>query len=176
MIGDVIVNNALSFVGETEISGNMGFNNAKFQEMMEAVGWKKKQAWCAYFVELVWKLSYATRSSATVRELDSLFSASAVQTYKNFVPTTWETSNVPQKGGLVVWQSYKDDEPRWSGHIGIISEVITPTQILSIEGNTNSSGGREGIEVATKERSLTDSGTGKRLVYLGSVYPKEITT
>jgi hypothetical protein len=175
MIQDAIVNNAISFVGEQEIRGNLGFNDDTFQEYMEAVGWQEKQAWCAYFVELVWKLSYATRSSAIVKELDALFSASAVQTYRNFNESTrWGTSNHPQKGGLVVWQTHIDDEPLWSGHIGIVKKVMDHTSIESIEGNTNAAGGREGIEVATKNRVLIDSGRGRRLVYLGCVKPMEV--
>lgn len=175
-IADAIVNNAMSFVGEQEISGNMGFKNKRFEEMMEAVGWEKKQAWCAYFAELVWKLSYAPRSSEVVQQLDALFSASAVQTLKNFNNSNWEVSKTPARGALIVWQTYNDDKPHWTGHIGVVIGKEDGEKVVTVEGNTNSQGGREGIEVAIKERTLTDKGTGKRLVYQGCVLPLDLQT
>jgi len=55
-IGEKIALTANSLVGQTEVKGNLGFHDGQFQLMMEAVGWKRGEAWCAYFTELVWKL------------------------------------------------------------------------------------------------------------------------
>lgn len=171
---NAIVGNAMSFVGEKEISGNLGFEDEKFEEMMKAVGWEKTQAWCAYFAELVWKLSYAPRSEEVVKKLDKLFSASAVQTYKNFKDAEWTVSKEPKRGSVIIWQKYNDDEPHWSGHVGIVAAVDDSVRVTTIEGNTNAQGGREGIEVAIKERQLKDKGVGSRLVYIGCIVPMEV--
>jgi hypothetical protein len=172
MIADTIVKTALNFVGEEEIKGNMGFKDEQFQKMMEAVGWRKKQAWCAYFTELAWKLAYI-QSQDIVKELNGLFSASAVETFKNFEASRWTTSDQPEKGGLVVWQRYQGEEPHWSGHIGIVKKVQDPLHVLTIEGNTNDSGGREGIEVAERVRTLTPPDGRAGLKFIGCVYPLE---
>ena len=57
-IGDKIVEIAMNYLGQEEVSGNMGFEDDEFEKKMKAVGWEKGQAWCAYFAELVWKEAY----------------------------------------------------------------------------------------------------------------------
>ena len=44
---------AESYIGKEEIRGNRGFIDRKMQADMEARGWQKGQAWCAYFAEMV---------------------------------------------------------------------------------------------------------------------------
>jgi hypothetical protein len=83
-INELIINEANIWIGEKEIEGNKGFLNDRFQYLMEQVGWKKGEAWCAYFAELVWKLAYSKYNSLIVDELDVLFSAGAVRTWNNF--------------------------------------------------------------------------------------------
>ena len=78
-IREKIIRTAKTFENNTEISGNMGFNDKEFQALMEAVGWQKTQAWCAYFVELVWKLAYI-QYGEIVRELNLIMSGGAVAT------------------------------------------------------------------------------------------------
>ena len=173
-IGDIIVYTAKEFIGQREISGNLGFKDEEFQELMEATGWEKGQAWCAYFAELVWKEAYKQYDISIIPQLDTLFSAGAVATYNNFRRShIFEMSKIPTEGALIVWQSYKEKEgvirPHWSGHIGIVESYYKDV-IKTIEGNTNSSGGREGIEVAEKMRDL-DFTVKKGLVLKGFVYP-----
>lgn len=140
---------AIKYLGQTEKTGNMGFNDPAFEKKMEAVGFSKGQAWCAYFAELVFKEAYSER----LQELDKLFSASAVQTYRNFRDASYPISNVPQPGMLAIWQMQKDGKPHWSGHAGIVVSVNSVNDFESIEGNTNDHGGREGYIVARKSRT-----------------------
>lgn len=169
-IGEKIVKTAESFVGQEEVRGNLGFKDEEFQELMEAVGWEKNQAWCAYFAELVWKLSF-TSNQNTVRELNLLFSAGAVATWNQFRRSEWITSDSPRVGAVIIWQTYKSNKPYWTGHIGIVTK-IEGTAIHTIEGNTNPQGGREGYTVSKKVRVLNPK-VKDGLRFKGCIYPEK---
>jgi len=172
-IQETIIETAESYLGQQEISGNMGFKDPNFQEKMEAVGFKDKYAWCALFTELVWRESYAKLNGLFDAELNELFSASAVKTFHNFRRAGWEVDQIPEAGSVVIWQYYKDGKPHWTGHAGI---VIFPglDHFSTVEGNTNSTGEREGIEVSEKVRDLDFASKQKGLVLLGFIRPKQI--
>jgi hypothetical protein len=141
---------ALKYIGQTEKPGNMGFNDAEFEAKMKDVGFKQTHAWCAYFCELVFKEAIPERFN----EFDRLFSASAVQTFKNFRDAAYPIGPAAQLDTLVIWQNYKDGKAHWTGHAGIVSKVKSTWEFESVEGNTNSQGGREGFEVAVKDRKV----------------------
>ena len=141
---------AVKYLGQTEKPGNSGFNDAEFESKMKAVGFDKGHAWCSYFTELVFKEAYPDR----VKEFDKLFSASAVQTYKNFFNAAYLTGELPRVNNLVIWQMYKDGKPQWQGHAGIVVSVKNGWIFESIEGNTNDGAGREGYIVAKHERKV----------------------
>ena len=169
-IAKKIVQTANSFLGQEEIRGNLGFKDKTFEEYMAAVGWKKKQAWCSYFVELVWKLAFV-HDQNLIRELNRLFSASAVETWVFFLSSDWITSNIPSEGSLAVWQKYKKGVSHWSGHIGIVISH-DDKHFTTIEGNTNDDGSREGYEVAEKHRKYSwKVNNGLRL--LGFIHPEK---
>jgi len=177
MVREKIVETAYLYEGKEELKGNSGFEEDIFQKKMEAVGWSMGQAWCSYFAELVWKEGYGKCDSSFIEVLDKLFSANAVKAYTNFKKTGWEISTTPEPGDLVVWMSYKDGKPKkinewYLGHIGVVTK---PAELffLSMEGNTNSYGGREGIEVAEMKRKY-DFNANKGLRLLGFVKPKEV--
>jgi hypothetical protein len=151
LIHQRIVEVAESFIGMQEIPGNMGFKDDKFAQLMEDTGWQKGQAWCAYFAELVWKISY-NGIPDMVTLLDKLFAAGAVKTFNNFKSDgSFVIDKNPNPGSVVIWQTWKNNQPHWTGHAGIVTNVINNNEIITIEGNTNSQGGREGIEVAEKK-------------------------
>lgn len=164
-----IIEIAKSFVGIKEIPGNMGWEDKRFEELMEDCGWQKGQAWCSYFCELVWKLAFL--ETEVYPSLDKLFSAGAVKTYNNFKESClFEMSKKPDKGAIVVWQTWKKNLPQWTGHAGIVSEYKNGNEIETIEGNTNKNGKREGMEVAYRRRILTmDARNG--LVMRGFIHP-----
>lgn len=140
---------AKNYIGQTEIKGNMGFKDPCFEEKMRAVGFQDTHAWCAYFAELVFKEAFPEH-----KELDKLFSASAVQTFKNFRDASYPIGEVPQIDSLVIWQTMKDGKPHWTGHAGIVSKVIDHETFESIEGNTNNDGSREGVMVTERTRKV----------------------
>ena len=174
-INDLILYSARLFLGQKEISGNLGFEDSYFTRLMEEVGWQKGQAWCAYFTELVWKYAYRNYNRKLISILDKLFSAGAVKTYTNFKNSDFTVNKTPVIGAVVIWQYYKDNKPHWSGHAGIVTKVYSDDSDFfeTIEGNTNSKGGREGIEVSKKERSLSFEPKHRGLALRGFIHPKE---
>jgi hypothetical protein len=54
---------------------------------------------------------------------------------------------------MVIWRLYRDGEPTWDGHAGVVKSVGYGN-FTTIEGNTNSLGGTEGFEVAEKTRTI----------------------
>ena len=141
---------ALQYVGKTEKPGNSGFTDVDFEKRMRAVGFVTGHAWCAYFTELVFKEAYPEKFF----ELDNLFSGSTIQTFKNFRDAAYLIGYAPQPNTLVIWQSYKDGKPQATGHAGVVLNVRSSWEFDSIEGNTNSEGGREGFEVAVMPRKV----------------------
>ena len=155
---------AKSYIGQKEKPSNLGFDDAEFEVKMQAVGFQKTHAWCSYFAELVFKEAYPKK----FEELDKLFSASAVQTYRNFRDAAYLMHNMPQKDCLVIWQMQKDGKPQWQGHAGIVVDVQPNNWIFeSVEGNTNDGGGREGYIVARRTRKhLADVRDGLKVLGL----------
>lgn len=153
-----VVQIAKSYIGKTEKPNNQGFNDAAFEKKMQAVGFEKGHAWCAYFTELVFKEAYPTN-----KELDKLFSASAVTTFYNFQKANYKISIKPEVGSLVIWQTQKDGKPQWTGHAGIVVEVNGDT-FKSVEGNTNDGGGRDGYIVALKSRKVQQVKNGLQVL------------
>lgn len=139
---------ASKYIGQTEKPANAGFNDAEFEAKMKAVGFQPSFAWCALFTELVFKETYPHK----LRDLDKLFSASAVQTFKNFEKASYPIGNVPREGHLVIWQTMKNGVPQATGHAGIVGKVTDNWIFESIEGNTSDSGSREGYIVAKRIR------------------------
>ena len=161
---------AISFVGMQEIPGNLGFKDARFEELMTEVGWQRSQAWCSYFAELVWKLAFKELHPELLSVIDNLFSAGAVATYNKFKDSNFVVDKKPEIGSVAIWQTWKNNQPHWSGHAGIVVGICGGNEIITVEGNTNASGGREGIEVAQKRRKLSfDAKTG--LVLKGFLHP-----
>lgn len=166
-----IVETALKYVGMQEIRGNMGWTNEAFEEKMVATGWGETQAWCAYFTELVWSEVYDPVGLA--KDLDKLFSGSARRTLAKFAEAEgWSTGQTPLPGSVAIWKMVKNGKDQWQGHAGIVIEVHAD-HIITVEGNTNAGGSREGDVVAKKTRKLTFKGTNG-LVLEGFVYPKGI--
>ena len=165
-----ILHTAIDFLGKKEIPGNMGFVDHDFQGKMKEVGWEMGQAWCAYFVEMVWRDVYKKYSLKTDQALDKLFSALAVANYTNFRKDKRFTCNTqPEIGSVVIWQKYQSGKPDWRGHAGIVIGSV-PGGFISIEGNTNSQGGREGMEVAMKHWEI-DFNVTNGLRLKGFIHP-----
>lgn len=172
-INDIVVDEAKAKLGFKEIKGNQGFENKDFEDEMIAIGFEDGNAWCSLFGEYIWKKAYQQYDATYNDELDSLFSKVAVTTYYNFRRAKWDVNKKPIEGALVIWQKHKDGKKHWTGHLGIVTKVNDDFSFETAEGNSNSSGGREGIEVAKQVRKLDYSGHKNGLNLLGFVYPKE---
>ena len=172
-INQLIINKASSLIGMKEKSGNMGFLDKDFEDNMKDIGFDNGDAWCTLFVELVWKNAYAAYKSYMVTLLDAIFSESAVKTFSNF-KLSKEFKNLvthtPDPGALVFWQKYNNGLPDWRGHAGIFLQM-SGGKMITIEGNTNDGGSRDGDGVYKKSRDLNYfNDNGLRL--LGFVNPK----
>lgn len=140
---------AKKYLGHKEKPGNIFDVKSPLGKILIEAGHQNGEAWCCYFTEAIF-----------VEKLRALFSASTVQTFHNFKNAGYEISEVPKVGALVIWQRYKEGKATWQGHAGIVSKVNTDGSFLSIEGNTNSAGSREGDSVQEKVRRniRTDNG------------------
>lgn len=156
---------AAKYIGQTEKPGNMGFTDADFEKRMQAVGFVKTHAWCAYFAELVFKEAYPEKFA----ELDKLFSASTIKTFNNFRDAAYPIGHVPQVDSLVIFQSMKDGKGLSTGHAGIVSKVKSTWEFSSIEGNTSDAKSREGYIVAEHDRKVLAS-VANGLKVLGFVH------
>jgi hypothetical protein len=141
-----------SFRGQMErvVRGgkNVGFVDASFQSMMKAVGWKGGEAWCMYFCKLVYMQFFSFDREFLAKN----FSGSTGGTLQNVINLNAKgdkryifiKSNTPQIGDIICLQ----------GHVGLVQEVISPTVVKTIEGNTNLKGVREGEGVSENTRTL----------------------
>jgi hypothetical protein len=162
----VVLETAKSFVGQKEISGNMGFKQSFFQKLMESIGWKQRWAWCSMFCKLVYTEAYK-KMGIDPKRMTKFISPSVQQTRNNFIKagypiiTDWKQV---KPGAYISWVSTSD---RTKGHTGILVEFIeNGTKMITIEGNTNAEGSREGDSVAKKTRAAV-VGKGRSLILQG---------
>jgi hypothetical protein len=134
-----------------EVGNNQGFNNKHFEAKMREVGFVKGHSWCSYFVKHIWKEFEITCKNKDYRNI----SAGVIKTYNNFrdeIITDLENLNV---GSIIIWQSKTD---RNKGHTGVFIKQIDSETILTLEGNTNKDGAREGDGVYLKKRKYKNCG------------------
>ena len=179
MINEKIVQAALADEGLQEVKGNHGWKDKDFDLQMRSTGWSDGQAWCAYWAEKIWCEVF---DNDTEKVLRRIFSANAVRTYENFWSTNFIRSKEPVEGAVVIWQHVQDGNPSYvgnsnwiRGHAGIVIDTEGDINTFTtLEGNSNSQGGREGIEVARQVRTL-DFMKQDGLQLLGFIHPNEIT-
>ena len=136
---------AEGYIGQKEIHGNQGFLDQDFEKKMRSVGFYTGAPWCAFFAKLVWKEAGTDRYK--------LIAGSALQTMRNFVKSEkLELVAKPNVGAIAIYRTMKNGKAQTTGHVAIVIGV-SESGFISVEGNTNASGGREGIEVAKKNRS-----------------------
>ncbi|SMO48090.1 CHAP domain-containing protein [Solitalea koreensis] len=167
---DLIVAIATQYLGKTEKPNNSGFNDATFEKKMKAVGWREGEAWCSYLVELIWKEAFEARPDL-VEAINKAASGSATATFRQFdVANVFEVGQKPKPGAIAIWR-YGNG---WQGHAGIVKSVVDANTFISIEGNTNDKGGREGYIVAEKRRLVKAPYSEKGLNVVGFIYPETV--
>lgn len=152
---------AKKYLNQKELPGNVFTDETELGRKLHEAGQKNGEAWCAYLQEAIFCEAYPERN----KDLRKLFSASAVQTYKNFKDDgNFDCHDRPRKGDLVIWQKYENGKATWKGHAGLVISVNTSGNFETIEGNTNSAGGREGDTVAIKIRTCIKKDNGLNIL------------
>jgi surface antigen len=170
LVDQRIVQIARGYAGQHEKAHNAGFLDAKFEAAMKSVGFTAGDAWCALFCELVWTQAFQG-DKKRLAAINTLFSASAVQTWLNFkknqVWAPFRTSISPSLGAVVVWK----EAGSWQGHAGIVIAIEDEKTFRSMEGNTTVDGGREGVIVASRLHTIGERTRRTGLVLQGFIHP-----
>ncbi len=149
-----VIEVALKYVGQKELENNVFSDSTELGKRLHGAGQKDGNPWCALFVESVFKEAYPER----FKEFDKVFSASAVETYKNFTKASnasgYMLNALPKEGNIVIWQKYQDGKPQWQGHAGIVYQLKSSWEFTSIEGNSSEKGSREGTSVVIQNRKV----------------------
>ncbi len=169
-IQEKIVEVAKRYVGKKEIAGNKGWTDKDFEKAMKKVGWQFGQPWCMYLARLIWCIAYAElyperpdiyaiiNVNITGGSIDS---AARVRKWKDF-----EFNQKPQVGAIAIWQKTSA-----TGHGAVVIGCKPDSRFIdTVEGNTNTAGGRDGDSSMIKKRDLEMKSS---LHLLGFVIPKE---
>jgi hypothetical protein len=159
---DIVRSLTSKYNNEKEIPNNKGFYDKKFQAKMQNMGWKRGEAWCSYYSELIWTEAYEQYNPALLEYIKKLFSGSTQATYNNFrnegKEYGFKISNLPILGSVVIWQYTSNTS---LGHAAILLDYdSSKNRLYTSEGNTTDNGSREGDTVATKIRTNTSKPVG----------------
>ena len=149
-VSRAILKRAKKYVGNREIYGNSGFENAAFENKMRSAGWYQGAEWCNFFVKMV------VCELAKGRALDffkKALSGSTQQTWRNLqTPSEFhEILKKPQKGCLIIYRRKSDPA---HGHIEIYSGAGKNGSYSVISGNSNFPTGGQGV--VSKLRTATE--------------------
>jgi hypothetical protein len=136
---------------------NSGFVDASFEAMMKTIGWQGGQAWCSYYVKLIFM---------------QLFSFDREWLSKNIgggaVNNLYIVNNLNKQGDKRYLAILKNEKPQvgdvfcggvsGNGHTGIVLEVLGQKgqgwEVKTIEGNTSDKQVREGYRTQYFTRTL----------------------
>ena len=143
---DWVLATALAFVGFQEVGANRG---QVVEEFLKHVWLKPGQPWCAAYVS--WVGHRALVDWKTGKSRWPVLRAGGCASIGDHARKQKMLVSTPQRGD--VFLLYYPSLRRFA-HTGFIlgEDPETPGQWLTVEGNTNSSGGREGFEVARRSR------------------------
>ncbi len=171
MINDEIAAKAMSYLGQTEIQPNLGFNDPDYQAKIIATGWLKGEPWCAAAAIIDWTEAYEIYPDSPLgAKAKRLYSLGSQVMGNNFhADPIWPTSTtVPVVGSIVI---YGDGDSTTSGHTGVVVGVDDDgITYHTVEGNTIPDGNpgdqREGYIVAqhTHKVGTPHSITGLNLI------------
>lgn len=156
--------------GRKEKKGNGGFLDEKFEKEMRSAGWYVGGAWCAFFVIMILK-KVLTNEPTLYGPLIRQFNGSAKQSADNVMKAgDFATGDVPERGAICVFLNGKGP----SGHMVIVKSFDLKQNVMyCIEGNTNSSGSREGDSVnANKPRTIKRAFKENGLNVYKFIYPR----
>jgi hypothetical protein len=169
-----VIRFAKSLIGQTEISGNMGFNDPEFQKLMEGVNWNPGDQWCVFFTKVVWVNKYKDIKDMLMK----LISGNSQVTYSNFSKDKsglFSISLIPKPNDIIVWQYVNPStgQAEQRGHAGIVTRVKANGEFKTIEGNTTSeTKTNEGYIVAEKNHDLNEINKKSGLRIRGFIHYK----
>ena len=147
----------MDFIGQNEIAGNMGFVSDWFDEKMRTIGFIDSRPWCAYYIRclLNWiGLPYEYVSPSVMNTLNAYKKKHKLKSVDVRCSTV----------SLAVWQNFKNGKGLHTGHIGLCV-WSNDSCFISVEGNTNAVGSREGFTTAIKLRTYkTNVTNGLRFI------------
>jgi surface antigen len=160
---------AKSYIGQQEVQPNLSFKDPSFLAKMVSRGWEKGQAWCSYFAKQCWVEAYADNAKylAIVKECGSGGALNTLENYRNNKNFAVNTAPVP--GAIVIFEEGHGP----NGHAGIVT-AVDGNIFLTVEGNTNTDGSRDGYEVAAKSHELGLPFKPAGLNIAGFIHPVEI--
>ncbi len=174
---NTLFDTAYSYRGQEEIRGNFGFKDSTFLMLMQAVGWRKTEAWCMYFVKVVvteWLQDYGFTGINT-----KILNGSTQTSLRNLIAYN-EKSNPgkvaffhnPNYNSIMFYENRKKPA---TGHVGLpesnellLNKNTQKITLRTIEGNTTNADSveREGHIVAVNDR-LIESGPTSSLILQG---------
>lgn len=162
-----LVIEASRWVGITEVGDNSGKQVEMFQRTIDDKA--QKESWCLCFVQYCVRevdKSYE-KENGGVNPGTVLYPTEHCLTLWNNTPKKHRITQ-PETGCLILWQHIKDGKQTSSGHVGIVTKILSPGKVSTVEGNTGPGKfvEREGDGVYEKERSWPTP-PGSSIKFLG---------
>lgn len=166
-----------------ETGSNAGFNDAGFEALMKSAGWSKGLPWCMFYAIAVW---LENAEDDKTRKAIRCLGGGTQAAWKNAGKCGFKTGSEPEVGAIAIFQKQGNAS---QGHAAIVAKTtgwtewfvadkrngiaLKNNEFLTIEGNTDESGSREGDGVYAKVRTLTfgEPQKGSSNVLLGFIYP-----
>lgn len=142
---------AVTEIGVRETSRNSG---PRVDEYLASVGLEPGYPWCAAFIHWV---SGKARPAGFINPCPR--TAGALRLYSLAHQDCYRDTPAP---GFV----FVLDKGHGLGHVGIVEEVVGDGTVISIEGNTNAEGSREGDQVARHRWNPASGHRGKLVGYI----------
>jgi CHAP domain len=143
------------FVGVNEVGHNKGYFVERFQKAVD--GKAQGEPWCLAFsffcvkeVDRIYNVILPVIGSK-----HDLFESEHCQTTFNKSKAKWLSK--PQEGAFMFWAHWPNGKLSSSGHVGIVTKVLSPDTVQTVEGNTGPGAGevvREGDGVYLKTRNI----------------------
>lgn len=174
-----IIYEATKFIGVREVVNNRTWDdvdtkgpdpelNKQLTAQMKAAGWEPTWAYCIAWAESVWVVAgnAVHLPFEVLVKFAKLTTPGVLQTFNNWNKLGLVKSN-PVPGAI--WLARHGSSA--NGHAGIVLKVFTDGTMETMEGNTNTAGGREGDGFDDKKRNQKQNG---QLKTLGFIHPDVI--
>lgn len=144
---------AKRYIGQREKPNNSGFLDTTFEKFMRVFGWFTGAAWCAFFARAVWLTVYE-ECPRTLVAIKKTLGGGCIESWRkaNLPGSGFKTGALPKVGAI----GYYKHSPT-TGHAVVVTDVLDSGMFRTAEGNSNKGKSREGVEVATHDRSRFDS-------------------